>query len=158
VAAYDEAIREFMDALRGTEEYQTWYDRVVDPTLDVSRRVGNWYTGSVHVARVSALQSAAADGEDVTGERLLVGSYGSGAQAEIHAETVVEGWREEIAALDLDERLAARYDLTFEEYEQVHERHDHSKQSSLDSFTDPENEFVRTGTGAMGEREYEFVG
>jgi hydroxymethylglutaryl-CoA synthase len=157
-AAYDEAVREFMDALRETAEYQAWHDRVVDPTLDVARRVGNWYTGSVHVARVSALHSAAADGEDAAGERLLVGSYGSGAQAEIHAETVADGWREEITALGLDEQMDARYDLDFEEYERIHARHDHSKQSSLDSFTDPEGEFVRAGTGPMGEREYEFVG
>jgi hydroxymethylglutaryl-CoA synthase len=154
---YEEAIRAYMDDLKDTEQYQDWYDRSIDPTLDISRRVGNWYTSSVHIARISALKSAAEVGRGLTGERLLVGSYGSGAQAEIHAETVEEGWRDEVEALNVEEQLERRYDLSFEEYEQIHDVHNHEKEVEVEEFTQPSGEFVFTGWGRMNERKYEYV-
>ncbi|WP_439027206.1 hydroxymethylglutaryl-CoA synthase [Haloarchaeobius sp. DT45] len=155
--AFTEALREYMDALKGTEQYQDWYGRTIEPTLGISREVGNWYTGSVHIARVSALKHAAEKGEDLEGKRLLVGSYGSGAQAEIHAETVRENWLEEIQALDVDEQIDARYDLSWDEYEEVHDRHNHEKDKELEEFTAPQNEFAFDGWGRMGERKYRYV-
>jgi len=155
--AYLDAISEYTDRLQGTEEYREWYDRVVEPTLSLSRYVGNWYTGSVHVARASALKHALENDVDLGGQRLGVGSYGSGAQAEIHAETVRPGWDEQIAALDVDDRLAERYDLSFSEYEAVHDVHNHEEETDLDDFTSPEREFVFDGWGRMGEREYVYV-
>jgi hydroxymethylglutaryl-CoA synthase len=155
--AYEAAIREYMDELKDTDAYRTWYDRAIEPTLTLASRVGNWYTGSVHVARASALKTAAETGRALTGERLLVGSYGSGAQAEIHAETVCEGWRDEIEALDFEEQLSRRYGLSFEEYERVHDAHNHEKERELEEFTVPSGEFVFTGWGRMNERTYEYA-
>jgi hydroxymethylglutaryl-CoA synthase len=155
--AYENAIREYMDLLKETDKYETWYNRTIDPTLTFSRKVGNWYTGSVHVARASALKTAAETGRALSGERLLVGSYGSGAQAEMHAETVADGWREEIEALDFKEQLSRRYDLSFEEYGRVHDAHNHEKERELEEFTVPSGEFVFTGWGRMNERTYEYV-
>lgn len=154
---YEEAVRAYMDDLKGTEEYRDWYGRVINPTLSLSRQVGNWYTGSVHIARTSALKNALESDRDLAGDRLLVGSYGSGAQAEIHAETVQEGWEEELEQLNIDEQLARRYDLTFDEYELVHDVHDHEKETDVEEFTAPEGEFVFSGWGRMGERNYEYV-
>lgn len=156
---FSAAVREYMDALQETERYQAWYDRTIIPTLDISRKVGNWYTGSVHVARTSALRAAAADGRDLIGERLLVASYGSGAQAEIHAETVQAGWEAEVNALDIDEQIDARYDLSFTEYERIHDVHNHDIETGfeVEPFTVPESEFVFDGWGRMNEREYRFV-
>jgi hydroxymethylglutaryl-CoA synthase len=154
---YEEAVRAYMDDLKETEEYRDWYGRVIDPTLSLSRQVGNWYTGSVHVARTSALKHAAETGRDFTGERLLVGSYGSGAQAEIHAETVQEGWETEMEELNIDAQLERRYDLSFEEYELVHDVHDHEKETDVEEFTAPSDEFVFSGWGRMGERNYEYI-
>jgi hydroxymethylglutaryl-CoA synthase len=151
------AVKEYTDKLKETEQYQTWYDRVIDPTLDIAREVGNWYTGSVHVARASGLKHAAENDIDLTGKRLLVGSYGSGAQAEIHAETVQPGWKEEIQQLSIDEQLESRYQLTFEEYEHIHDVHNHDKETEAEEFTAPEGEFAFDGWGRMGERKYRYV-
>jgi len=156
--SWTEAIRTYMDALKETEPYREWYERVIEPTLVFSRRVGNWYTGSVHIARASALRWAYDEGEDVEGAKLLVGSYGSGAQAEIHVETVQPGWAEEIAALDVPERLAARYDLSYDEYEAVHDTHNHAVEGLGQPYTTPDAEFVFTGWGPMNERQYAFSG
>jgi hydroxymethylglutaryl-CoA synthase len=156
--AYEEAISEYTDALKQTEQYQSWYDRTIEPTLTISRQVGNWYTGSVHIARIAALQYAAEEDRNLAGEKLLVGSYGSGAQAEIHAETVQPNWETEIAQLNVDAQLRARYDLSYSEYEQVHDSHNHEKGTvDIDDFTEPSDEFVFTGWGRMNERQYEYV-
>jgi len=156
--AYEAAIREYMDELKDTEPYRTWYAAAIEPTIEISKHVGNWYTGSVHIARIAALQSAAEADRDLVGEQLLVGSYGSGAQAEIHAETVKNGWAEEIDQLTIDEQLAARYELSYADYEQVHDVHNHAKDAGgTDPFTDPDGEFVFTGWGRMNERTYEYV-
>ena len=46
---------------------------------------------------------------------------------------------------------------TFEEYEAVHDTHNHEKDTLVEAFTAPDEEFVFTGWGDMDEREYEFV-
>ncbi|PSP85052.1 hydroxymethylglutaryl-CoA synthase [Halobacteriales archaeon QS_1_68_17] len=152
-----DAISEYTDRLKDTEQYRDWYERVIKPTLTISRHVGNWYTGSVHVARAGGLKWARENGRELTGKRLLVGSYGSGAQAEIHAETVQPGWTEEIADLNVDEQLNGRRGLSFEEYEQIHDVHNHAEDADVEAFTTPEREFVFDGWGRMGERKYRFV-
>ncbi|GGL52295.1 hydroxymethylglutaryl-CoA synthase [Halocalculus aciditolerans] len=155
--AFDDAIRDYMDDLKETEEYREWYGETIEPTLSISSQVGNWYTGSVHIARMSALRAAAEAGDDLTGDKLLVGSYGSGAQAEIHEETIVDGWEEEALATNIDEQIERRYDISFDEYEQVHDRHNHDKRTELEPFTQPDGEFVFDGWGPMNERKYTFV-
>jgi hydroxymethylglutaryl-CoA synthase len=156
-AAYEDAVTDYMEDLSETETYQAWYEAVIEPTLTISREVGNWYTGSVHVARASALAHAYEHDIDLSGARLGVGSYGSGAQAEVHAETVQDGWREEIAQCNVDDQLDARYDLTWEEYEDVHDAHNHDVDEDVEPFTTPDGEFVFDGWGRMGERKYAHV-
>ncbi|MFC6864786.1 hydroxymethylglutaryl-CoA synthase [Halomicroarcula sp. GCM10025817] len=151
------AIKEYTDALTETERYRDWYADTIEPTLDIARHVGNWYTGSVHLARASGLKHAREHNRDLDGQQLLVASYGSGAQAEVHAERVVPGWEEEIAQLNVDEQIRNRHDLTFAEYEAVHDVHNHEQESDAEEFTAPEQEFVFDGWGRMGERKYRFV-
>jgi len=154
---YLSAVADYTDKLKETDRYQEWYARTIDPTLDLARHVGNWYTGSVHVARASGLKHALENDIDVTGEKLLVASYGSGAQAEVHSETIQPGWEEEIAGLDVDEQLESRYDISFEEYETVHDVHNHDEETDVEEFTTPDEEFVFDGWGRMGERQYRYV-
>ncbi len=154
---YLQAVKEYTDDLTETKHYLDWYEQTVEPTLTISRDVGNWYTGSVHIARASALKHAAETDRDLAGESLLVGSYGSGAQAEIHGEVVQDGWREEISQLTIDEQIDVRYDLTFAEYEEIHDVHNHDEEREFEERTTPENEFVFDGWGRMGERKYTYV-
>ncbi|WP_330631028.1 hydroxymethylglutaryl-CoA synthase [Halocatena halophila] len=157
-STYLDAVREYTDELKTTDRYQQWYEATIEPTLSISRSVGNWYTGSVHIARASALKHARETDRQLTGKRLLVASYGSGAQAEIHAETVQSGWQEEIESLTIDEQLDMRHDISFEEYERIHDVHNHDLSASdVDSFTEPADEFIFDGWGEMGERQYTYV-
>ena len=155
--AYLGAIKEYTEALRETDQYKEWYERTVEPTLSISRQVGNWYTGSVHIARASGLWEAVQNDRDLTGEGLLVASYGSGAQAEIHSEIVQPGWKDEISQLNVFEQIEARRDITFEEYEKIHDVHNHDETTEMEPLTTPDGEFVFDGWGRMGERKYTYV-
>ena len=93
----------------------------------------------------------------MVGKKILVGSYGSGAQAEIHTETVKEGWEGKVKKIDIYEQLDSRRPLSFEEYEQIHDVHNYSKDTLLTDLTEYKNEFVFKGYGKMGEHTYEFV-
>jgi hydroxymethylglutaryl-CoA synthase len=153
---FDAEMRTYMDGLKQTEAYQEWYADRIEPTIQFARQVGNWYTGSVHIARYSALHSAATAGDSLSGEQLLVGSYGSGAEAEIHVETVQPNWKSAINSVTFAESLASRYDLSFEEYERIHDVHNAQKETEVEPFTNPDGEFIFTGWGRMNERRYEY--
>ncbi len=152
-----EAQKEYTETLTETSRYLDWYEQTIEPTLTISRYVGNWYTGSVHIARASGLQEALKTGRDVTGMQLLIGSYGSGAQAEIHAETIQPGWEDEISQLNIDEQIENRRDISFDEYEQIHDVHNHDEGNDMEPLTTPDGEFVFDGWGRMGERKYTYV-
>ena len=152
-----EAQKEYTEKLTETDAYSEWYEETIDPTLSISRHVGNWYTGSVHIARAAGLIEAAETDRELTGHQLLVASYGSGAQAEIHAETVQPGWEEEIAQLNIFDQIEERHDITFAEYEDIHDVHNHDETIELEPLTTPEGEFAFDGWGRMGERKYTYV-
>jgi hydroxymethylglutaryl-CoA synthase len=152
-----EAQKEYTEKLTETSEYSTWYDETIEPTLSISRQVGNWYTGSVHIARASGLIEAMETDREITGQQLLVASYGSGAQAEIHAETVQPGWKDEISQLNIFEQIDSRTDISFEEYEEIHKSHTHDETTDLEPRTTPDGEFVFDAWGRMGERKYTYV-
>ena len=154
---YLEAVKEYTEALRETDQYKEWYERTVEPTLSISREVGNWYTGSVHLARASGLWEAVQNDRDLTGRNLLVASYGSGAQAEIHAETVQPGWEDEISQLNIFEQIENRQGISFEEYEEIHDVHNHDENTDMEPLTTPHGEFVFDGWGRMGERKYSYI-
>ena len=154
---YIEAIRAYTDELADTEAYRRWYTERIEPTLRISSQVGNWYTSSVHLARISALLDAADHDRTLTGDRLLVGSYGSGAEAEIHAETVQPGWKDAIGSVAVESMLDRRREITFDEYERVHATHNHDSEVEMEPLTTPSEEFVFDGWGPMGERQYRFV-
>jgi len=155
--AYLDALKEYTGQLMQRAHYKDWFSDTIAPTLGISRDVGNWYTGSVHLARASGLQSAARQGRELVGERMLVASYGSGAQAEVHAETIQGGWQDEIEQLTIEDQLDARYDLTFDEYETIHDVHNHEIETAFSPRTKPQDEFVFDGWGEMGERTYTYV-
>ena len=57
----------------------------------------------------------------------------------------------------VDEQLAARYDMSWADYEEVHDVHNHDMDVDVEEFTAPESEFVFDGWGRMGERKYRYV-
>lgn len=156
--AYVDAIQAWTEDLRETDEYTSWYNDVVAPTLSLSAHVGNWYTASVHLARVSGLWNALNEGRDLAGENVFVASYGSGSQAEVHQEVVQEQWKERVREFDVVEKLEARTNITdFETYRDLHRAHDETTETDMSPISEATG-FVHDGTGSMGERTYRFIG
>ena len=154
---YFEAIKVYTEKLAETDQYTEWYGRTVEPTLSISREVGNWYTGSVHIARAAGLARALEDDRALAGRDMLVASYGSGAQAEVHAETIQDGWADEIEQLNIQEQIENRRDISWDEYEDIHDVHNHDETTDMEPLTTPHGEFVFDGWGRMGERKYTYV-
>ncbi len=154
---FEEELEEYTNNLGETEIFRDWYEQVVEPTIQLAALTGNWYTGSVHIARVSALLEAQKNGKEMEDKSLLVGSYGSGAQAEIHSERICKKWKNEMEELNIEEMLDNRYDLDFDEYKEVRKVHNYSEEADVESLTEPNDEFVFAGHGSMGERVYEFA-
>jgi len=59
--------------------------------------------------------------------------------------------------MNVDEQLDRRYELSFEEYEEIHDAHNHDVDSDVEELTTPDSEFVFDGWGRMGERQYRYV-
>lgn len=157
-SAYEEAINQWMDELVNTQQYSDWFDKVVDPTIDLSSRVGNLYTGSVHLARLSGLMSAYEQDRKLAGKDILVASYGSGAQAEVHTETVQSDWKRKIEILDVEEKLDSRKRIEdFETYTDVHKTHEHGNNHSFSSESANISNYSYTNKGEMGERLYRLL-
>ena len=82
--------------------------------LELPRRVGNVYTGSLYLSLLSVL---ACDPRDLGGAELGFFSYGSGSCAEFFSGTVTRGAQQRVQALGVLELLAARTRLTVAQYE-----------------------------------------
>lgn len=96
----------------------------VAPSLTLSRDVGNVYSGSLYLALVSLLEQTR--DVDLTGQRILLGSYGSGASAKMLSGKVAEGYEKIVAGLRMHDELraeaegGARVSISLDEYERLH--------------------------------------
>ncbi|MEE6280464.1 hydroxymethylglutaryl-CoA synthase [Georgenia sunbinii] len=84
----------------------------IDPTTGYNRRIGNSYTASVYLALLSLLDSDA----DLTGERVAIASYGSGAVAEFLTGRVVAGYQDGLRRAANEQILADRIPVDDEDY------------------------------------------
>ncbi|WP_268958245.1 hydroxymethylglutaryl-CoA synthase [Occultella glacieicola] len=76
----------------------------IEPTMGYNRRIGNSYTASVYLALLALLDGD----EDLTGKRVAIASYGSGAVAEFLTGTVADGYRAGLRRAENEERLTGR--------------------------------------------------
>ncbi|MBL8953119.1 MAG: hydroxymethylglutaryl-CoA synthase [Myxococcaceae bacterium] len=84
--------------------------------LELPRRVGNVYTGSLYLSLASVL---ACDARDLSGSELALFSYGSGSCAEFFTGRVTSGAQARVRALALPKLLDARRRISVAEYERT---------------------------------------
>lgn len=157
LSVYEENIQDWMDKLEETREYNQWYKNTVEPTIGIASRVGNWYTASVHVARLSGLWESMKQNQEISGRSILVASYGSGAEAEVHREVIEESWKDKIIDVNVEEKLDNRTNIPdFETYKDIHESHNYDSTVSRSPVSSNKSTIVRDGKGSMGEREYKI--
>lgn len=84
----------------------------IDRTMVYNRRIGNSYTASVYLALLALL-----DGEDdLTGKRVAIASYGSGAVAEFLTGRVVPGYEAALRRAGNEQILADRTPIDDDAY------------------------------------------
>jgi len=120
--------KDFEKGLAKTARFREAFAQKVAPSLSLAKDVGNVYSGSLYLALVSLLEKAR--DVDLTGQRLLLGSYGSGASAKILSGIVADGYKRVASPLRLHEELRAqaeggeRVAIRLDDYERLHQLSD----------------------------------
>lgn len=99
-------------------------EEIIEAGLRYGAEIGNTYTAALYIGLASLL----AHDEDLTGRRIGLFSYGSGAVSEFFSVVPAPGYRERLAATGADiesvERmLAAREELGYDAYRSRHAAH-----------------------------------
>ena len=89
----------------------------LETTMHYNRMIGNSYTASVFLALLSLLET---DNDDLTGARVGVLSYGSGAVAEFFTGVVVDGYRDLLHTEEHNAELDSREPLSYDAYRRLH--------------------------------------
>jgi hydroxymethylglutaryl-CoA synthase len=155
VTAVTGSRKDYERALARSPLFRAAFERKVAPSLSIAREVGNVYSGALYLALVSLLEETR--DRNLTGQRILLGSYGSGASAKVLSAVVAEGYQTLVENLHVRESLrpesegGERIPLTVAEYERLHELTDRERGASL---RPPRGEFAleRIGTSETAER------
>jgi hydroxymethylglutaryl-CoA synthase len=150
--------RAFERELAKTERFKEFFASRIASSLELSRRIGNIYSGSMYLGLVSLLENTD-DLDRLRGERVGFFSYGSGASARVFSGVFVDPQSHVRHARALVEGSSGgRVPLSLEQYEALHRGpHDGSLPLALrqpaPSVIPPEGEFAlqRIGT-EVGER------
>lgn len=129
-----------------TSMFQGAYNAKVKESAQISRQVGNIYTGSIYLGLASL-----AEGQNLhPGERICFGSYGSGCSATVFSGII----QPEIVTLPLRnvwKILTERRAISLEEYETLH-------QGRMEkSIIQPSDEFALVNIDEQGYRHYKYM-
>lgn len=105
-----------------SEAYKTLIKEKVEPTQRASSEIGNMYTASIFTAFLSALQVSADTNEELTGKTIGFIAYGSGSKSKVFQGQIGEGWKNVINKVDLFNYLNQREAITFEQYQDLHNK------------------------------------
>ncbi|MFV0154286.1 hydroxymethylglutaryl-CoA synthase [Empedobacter falsenii] len=105
-----------------SDEYKALIKEKVEPTQRASSEIGNMYTASIFTAFLSALQVSTDNNEDLTGKTVGFISYGSGSKSKVFQGKIGEGWKDVMNKVDLFNYLNQREAISFEQYENLHNK------------------------------------
>lgn len=106
------ALDEVLD--QATAEQQVNLMEKLKASQQLSRQVGNIYTGSVYLSLLSLLSYS---DKLQSGEKIAIFSYGSGAEAELYSITLQENFTEYVPRKSVKQLLEGRQKLSVSEYE-----------------------------------------
>ena len=105
-----------------SDEYKALIKEKVEPTQRASSEIGNMYTASVFTAFLSALQVSADNDEELNGQTVGFIAYGSGSKSKVFQGQIGEGWKNVINKMDLFNYLNKREAISFEQYQDLHNK------------------------------------
>ncbi|NUO51177.1 MAG: hydroxymethylglutaryl-CoA synthase family protein [Polyangiaceae bacterium] len=142
--------------------------RAIEPSLVLSRRIGNIYSGSMYLALASLLETSP-DRAKLAGSRAAFFSYGSGASARVFSGVFVDPERAYVPHVIDALEGGARVSLDLATYERLHAGPSQEGLASLaqpaESVISPQDEFALTRVGTesgpkrtdLGYRYYDWV-
>ena len=145
------ADREWRKKFLKTKKFQEAFEGKVKPSQIVSKQVGNAYAASMSLAFASMLEF----GKHYDGQRVGLGSYGSGCKAMAMSGILTNG-SEYGLNLNLKTMLESRRELSLEQYEALH------RGQLRESVVKPHDEFALVRVGNIGDKDegfryYDFV-
>lgn len=105
-------------------------EQKVEPSLNYTPQFGNSYTASLYMGLLSLLHSD----NDLTGKRIGLYSYGSGAAGEFFTVVPQPGYRKFLRPEIVAAAIAERQELSFDEYRQLHAAHE---RGSKENYVNP---------------------
>jgi hydroxymethylglutaryl-CoA synthase len=155
IEEFERANDSYRRLISKTDAFRIFVDERIERTTRASSLIGNQYTGSIFLALMSTMESDYIENIDMSGEKLGLCGYGSGAKAKVFEGTVQPQWREIASRFHLFERLSGRHPINKTVYEALH------KGSRKRSVVKPSDEFALVSIGAEGnlegQREYRWV-
>ena len=152
---FEQANDSYRRHISKTEEFKRFVDERIEKTTRASSLIGNQYTGSIFLALMSTMESDYLENIEMSGERLGLCGYGSGAKAKVFEGIVQPQWREIASRFHLFERLSGRHPINKTVYEALH------RGSRKRSVVKPSDEFALVRIGGEGnlegQREYRWV-
>jgi hydroxymethylglutaryl-CoA synthase len=116
--------KEIERAVAKSPIFRAAFARKIEPSIALSRDIGNVYSGSLYLSLASLLEHGS--GRSLAGRRVVFGSYGSGASAKVFSGIVSEGYAAIAEKIRVQEMLrpqaegGTRVPLTLADYERLH--------------------------------------
>lgn len=141
---------EFRKQVTSSEEFKNFFEERVAPSLELSKNIGNIYTGALFLGLASLLQNALKTQKDLSHRYALFNAYGSGASSKVFSGIFQDGWRE-VARDMLKSRYftAERLSIPYDHYVATH-REDHYlklQQPGVKSLRKLDDEFAFESIG-----------
>lgn len=102
--------------VRSTVEYQLFVDKMISDGEQAASQVGNLYTGSLFLSLMSTLYFASMKEEDLSGHKLGLIAYGSGAKSKVFEATVQPEWKKKSQLFNLKQVFRERKELDYKSY------------------------------------------
>jgi len=118
----EENTNENLKAISKSDAYKTLVKEKIEPTQRASSEIGNMYTASIFTAFLSALQVSNDNNEELEGETIGFIAYGSGSKSKVFEGKIGSGWKSVIEKINLFENLNNRKPITFEQYQDLHNK------------------------------------
>ena len=155
IEEFEKANDAYRRLISKTEEFKVFVEARIEKAQRASSLIGNQYTGSIFLALMSTMESDYLENTKMSGKKIGLCGYGSGAKAKVFEGIVQPQWREISSRFHLFERLSTRQAINKTVYEALH------KGKRKRSVVKPKSEFALVGVGATGDlegqRRYEWI-
>tara|TARA_Y200000002_G_C22681623_1_gene664344 strand:- start:1897 stop:3315 length:1419 start_codon:yes stop_codon:yes gene_type:complete len=101
--------------------YKDFVNTKISPGEKASSEIGNMYSASVFMSLLSMLNYHFDKKNEITGEKIGFISYGSGSKAKIFHGVVQPDWKDKVQSSKLFESLENRKEISFEDYQSLHQ-------------------------------------